>query len=190
MRLRAAPAVALLACLAAGCATAPRVVLSPEPAGHAWWLRTHFEPAGRHVRGIAAGTVDPAWCAIDELTPAHFQAFGRAEGRDPAAPGAPRYALDGPVVDGGATRVLLAVFRRCDGATGTALLLLGAEARGGWRLLAARPLGSPAHYAMLDGGAGDHVRVVRCQDCDDIEELAWDAASRRFIEVPTPDGEP
>lgn len=165
--------------LFAGCASRPIASISPTPQHYAWWLRAAFEPRGDGVRGLPVRAVRAEWCAIDELAPGHFARL------DPdAATSIARYAVSGPEVDGRATVAVLAVFRACDGDTGTALLLLHAG-RGG-PPLAVEVVATPAHYAMLDRGPAGELHVAFCQECDHATGFTWDAASRRLVELPEP----
>lgn len=178
------PALTAIA-LASGCSKRPLVRVSEQPSNHAWWLRTVFDPQGRALYGLPAASLRPGWCAVDALTPAHFEPFERADGRDPRAAAAARYAVEGPPVEGRATRAVLVVYRECTGATGTALVLLDASMppRRAWHALT---LASPAAYAMLDAGPSGQVRVVHCQECDAIDDYRWDAVERRWVDVPPP----
>lgn len=166
----------------AGCANPPLVRLRPEPANHAWWLRADFDPRGPALRGLPAGAVQAGWCAVDELSPVHFAAIERD---DPPVPGtpAPIYATRGPDVDGRATTLLLAVFRTCRGATGTALVLLDGGQRPS-RTVAVEVLSMPAAYAMLGEVSRDTIQVVHCQECDAIDAYRWDASLRRLVVQP------
>lgn len=172
------------AVLLAGCASRPIVTVEREPAHHAWWLRTVFDPAGRRFRGIPARDIRAGWCAIDELVPAHFRAYERADGAtDPGV----RYAVPGPIVDRGETELVLAVFRECAGPTGTAMVLLPRAHGGQARVLTVDVIASPARYATLDTGSPDHFLVARCRECDDIDRYRWDPPSRRFVALPESD---
>lgn len=175
---RIAPLIVLVMLLA-GCAPRPLVSVSPTPEHDAWWLRTAFEPRGDRVRGVPVRAVRADWCGIDELTPQHFA------GLDPGVVASTaRYAMPGPDVDGRATVAVLAVFRTCAGGTGTVLLLL--HARRAVAPLAVEVVAMPAHYAMLDRGSKGGLHVVFCQECDHATGFAWDAASRRLVELPEP----
>lgn len=187
--------IALLACAlvlaAPGCVTRPLVTIADQPASHAWWLRARFEPGGTRFRGLHVGALHPAWCAIGELLPEHFEEYERADGRDPAAPDAARYSVHGPYVDGRSTRVSLVAYRECAGATGTALVLFHPAMKGVARTIAVEPVASPAAYAMLRSSVEGEVHVMHCQDCDAIDIYRWEATGRRWVALPDPeDGEP
>jgi hypothetical protein len=185
MTLRFAGPV-LVALLASACATRPLVTVVPEPANHAWWLRARFEPRATSLDGVPVRAVNPAWCVADVLTPADFDAYERADGRDPWGPDAARYSVPGPHVDGRATRVELVAYRECAGPTGTAMLLVVPGA-GTPRVLALQAIATPAAYAMLDSDRPGHVRVVHCQDCDAFDDYRWDPVARRWSAVDPPD---
>jgi hypothetical protein len=180
--------VAALALLPAACRTLPDVAtVGATPAEYAWWLRTTFQPRGTAVRGVPVRQLDAAWCRVDELTPAMLARALAVRGEPQEADeGQPRYALEGFVLDGRPVQVVLAVYGRCQGGTGTALVVLDPAAHPAARLVSAQSLAEPAHWAMLaqDGGM---LVVVWCMACDNASTYRWDPRLRRFDQLPDPE---
>lgn len=65
----------------------PFVEILEQPEGHAWWLRTRYNPTEVSIRGIAAASLNPSWCKVQELTADSFpnnvfeKSFGSDENR-------------------------------------------------------------------------------------------------------------
>src|SRR5947207_11352007 len=60
----------ILLILVTGCSTTrqlPMVIVAPEPAQYAWWLRIEFRPMDRTIQGIPIGELDPTWRFASEL---------------------------------------------------------------------------------------------------------------------------
>ncbi len=84
---------------------------------------------------------------------------------------------------------MLVAFRECNGTTGTAMLLIEPRDRAPARLHAVEVLASPAAYAMLGEAASGRLHVVHCQECDVVDEYAWNPQERRFVLLRAPDAD-
>jgi hypothetical protein len=174
----------LLALVIAGCVTPlPVVVVNSVPANHAWWLRTSFNPSGTTLRGIPVSRIDPGWCKITELEAGIFP--DTAEVQDSVsgvrAPDA-KFSLE-TTVQGKPITLVLAVFQKCEGGTGTALVALAERARGGKTVLVAQAVSFPAAWATLSRGESGHVELWWCFECDNVDTLEWDPEAGLFVGV-------
>ena len=176
--------VALLALAMAGCAAElPVVVVKSEPVNHAWWLRTTFNPSGKALRGLPVSKIDAAWCAINELEAEIFPEVEEVQATTSGvrAPDA-KFSLE-TTLHGKAVTLVLAVFKQCDGKTGTALVGLSPGDAGGERLFMAQAVSFPAAWATIHQAEGKRLELWWCFECDNIDTLEWNEEIHKFVAV-------
>lgn len=168
-----------------------QVVVAPEPADHAWWLRTSFVARGNQVRGIPARQLDPAWCHAGELSAQAFPEEARS-GRDGLArhfgdSGGGFSASD--VFAGRRLDLVLGIAGTCSGESATFLLVLDSSQAAGSpaRVVQVQPVASPAAMTYLTTDAPRQaIYVPSCFQCDHVGEWRWDALQQRFVARPEP----
>lgn len=182
---------AIVACFVAVTACSSQrllIELNPEPDGHAWWLRTDFQPRGKSIRGIAVKAFQPQWCAANEITLEAFPESVRTGGQwslnKMVSELGARFAMSGTFGSGEQLEVFLGAFNSCDGQRGIFLSVLApGRGRGNDRIVQVEVLGSVPGFLYIepdqDGGT---FSIVSCFACDDLGQIyRWDANADKFI---------
>ena len=170
------------------CTAKPMTIrVNPEPTNYAWWLRTDFYPHGLSFRSIPVREIDRTWCSIDELNKSIFPNPIEPDSSD-WEPTSDRASYHSTIeIDGRPTPLALAIYRTCNGSTGTALVAFDQIGPRRYRLVASLPLVSPASWATIEKTSPSSVRIYSCFECDSFIDVAWNPQTRTLIEVPTDD---
>jgi hypothetical protein len=164
----------------------PLVIVQPKPSQYAWWLRVKFNPSGKELRGLPVSEIDPSWCKINEIEARHFPNSEEVQSSNSGLRSRDAtFAVENLVLSGKQAIAVLAVYARCDGQTGTAVIVLARSAQGPLSTLATVPLDTPAKWATIQRETDRQVKIWWCFECDDSTSLQWDDKTKSFQALPS-----
>ena len=174
----------ILLILVTGCSTTrqvPMVIVAPEPAQYAWWLRIEFRPMHRTIQGIPIGELDPTWRFASELRkeliPRELLFKGGSDEMDDNQLAFTRLGD----FDQNRTEdlALVGVYENRRGERGNFVLILTRTAAGAWQKLFITALPGRAGFAAL-AQRSDDLEVWWCMSCDHFSTLVWDSQRAEF----------
>jgi hypothetical protein len=157
------------------------VTVDPEPANYAWWLRARFHPFETEVRGIPVPKIRKNWCKASEFRRELFPP-------DLDFDDGLFFAIDG-FFDGSKVKqtALVGAYERCDGATGSFLLILGWQSQGMPTIRFVNEMPTEHQFGILRAERGPAIMIWHCMSCDNGSQLKWNRSKRRFVWVESDD---
>jgi hypothetical protein len=157
------------------------VTMDPEPANYAWWLRARFHPFETEVRGIPVQKIRKNWCTASEFRRDLFPP-------DLDFDDGLSFAIDG-FFDGSKIKqaALVGAYERCDGATGSFLLILDQPRQGPPAIRFVHEMPTEHQFVILRAERGPSIMLWHCMSCDNGSQLKWNRSKRRFTWVESDD---
>lgn len=151
------------------------VSVAPEPTNHAWWLRAEYNPFGKTVRGIPIKLISKHWCYANEFT-ADLISAEYMRGVWPEL----SFSVTSRFGHGRKKTALVGAFETCAGKKGIFLLIL--ERRKNAKIVRfLEQYQFQKSFAALRLTPKDTLELWWCSDCDNSQELAWDAKRKKFV---------
>lgn len=176
MKLRLAACLCLSISFSVCRAEAPAFVsVAPEPTNHAWWLRAEYNPFGKTVRGIPIKLISKQWCYANEFTANLISAELMRDVWSELS-----FSVDSQFGQGRKKTALVGAFETCAHEKGLFVLIL--EQRKNIKVVRfLEQFMFQKSLAALRVTSRDTLELWWCSECDNSQELVWDAKQKKFV---------
>jgi hypothetical protein len=149
--------------------------VAPDPTNHAWWLRAEYNPFGKTVRGIPIKLISKQWCYANEFT---AELISAEYMRDVSAELS--FSVESRFGHGRKKTALVGAFETCTHKKGLFLIIL--ERRKNIKIVRfLEQFQFQKSLAALRLTPKDTLELWWCSDCDNSQELAWNATQHKFV---------
>lgn len=147
----------------------------PEPTNHAWWLRAEYNPFSKTVRGIPIKLISKQWCHANEFTTDLFPPE-YMQGLSPDL----SFSVESQFGQRKKLTALVGAFETCAHDKGLFLLII--EQRRSIKVVRfLEQFSFQKSLAALRLTGRDTLELWWCSDCDNSQELEWDAKQKKFV---------